>query len=300
MNIKPHLVQYQGSKRSLAPEILKYMPNKFNRLIEPFAGTAAIALACASRSLCTRFIINDLNRPLIELLEIVVNDPQYASSKYEEIWKEQKNDSVEHYYQIREIFNLTKDPIMFLYLLARCVKGAVRYNSDGMFNQSPDKRRHGTNPTTMRFNIFSISKLLGNRTEFLSLDYSSILALSQPGDIVYMDPPYQGVCGDRDSRYFSGINHDDFVQELHKLSQKGISYIVSYDGKYGNQSYGKNLPKQLGLQHIQINAGRSTQATLLGKNIVTIESLYITRDLAHNYRKTLYRGNNAEIFQAIP
>jgi len=25
----PHIVQYQGSKRILAPQILQYMPNKF-------------------------------------------------------------------------------------------------------------------------------------------------------------------------------------------------------------------------------------------------------------------------------
>jgi len=32
---------------------------------------------------------------------------------------------------------------MLLYLLDRCVKGAVRYNKEGWFNQSPDKRRLG-------------------------------------------------------------------------------------------------------------------------------------------------------------
>ncbi|MDR2934870.1 MAG: DNA adenine methylase, partial [Candidatus Adiutrix sp.] len=41
----PHIVQYQGSKRILAPQILKYMPRQFNRLFEPFAGMAAITIA---------------------------------------------------------------------------------------------------------------------------------------------------------------------------------------------------------------------------------------------------------------
>ena len=34
----PHLVQYQGSKRSLAPTIAEYFPDKFDRFIEPFSG----------------------------------------------------------------------------------------------------------------------------------------------------------------------------------------------------------------------------------------------------------------------
>ena len=41
----PHIVQYQGSKRVLAPQILQYMPERFNRLIEPFSGMAAISIA---------------------------------------------------------------------------------------------------------------------------------------------------------------------------------------------------------------------------------------------------------------
>ena len=43
----PHIVQYQGSKRKLAPQIMQYMPERFDRLIEPFAGMAAISIAVA-------------------------------------------------------------------------------------------------------------------------------------------------------------------------------------------------------------------------------------------------------------
>lgn len=43
----PHIVQYQGSKRILAPQILRYFPLRFERLIEPFAGMAAITIAVA-------------------------------------------------------------------------------------------------------------------------------------------------------------------------------------------------------------------------------------------------------------
>lgn len=282
----PHLVQYQGSKRNLASEILKYMPTHFNRLIEPFSGTAAITMACASKKLAKEYIINDLNKPLIDLLRIVVEQPEFSSKRYEEIWNEQHSNSIEHYYQTREKFNLTKDPIMFLYLLARCVKGAVRYNSDGLFNQSPDKRRNGTNPKLMRKNIFDISGILKEKSKFYSLDYKTILEIALPGDIVYMDPPYQGVCGERDSRYFSGIEHNEFVLELEKLIKRGISFIVSYDGKCGEKAYGEEIPIDLGLEHIHLNAGRSSQATLLGKNSITFESLYITKDLLKNKDST--------------
>ena len=279
MNKTPHLVQYQGSKRNLAPKILSFLPSKFSRLIEPFAGSAAITIACALENKAEHFIVNDLNKPLVDLLKLVIEKPEYTAKKYWEIWANQKYDSIEHYYQIRENFNRTKDPICFLYLLARCVKGSVRYNNEGLFNQSPDKRRKGTNPSQMERNIHNISSLLKGRVEFFSIDYKDIFKLALPGDIIYMDPPYQGVCGERDSRYFSGIKHHEFVKELEKLINNGISFLVSYDGKCGNKIYGNEIPIKSGIKHIELHAGRSSQSTLLGKNEVTFESLYITNDL---------------------
>lgn len=275
----PHLVQYQGSKRNLAPVILQSFPARVKRLIEPFAGTAAISIACATKNIAEKFIINDINYPLIKLLEMVVNQPEEISNFYAKIWREQFDDSLEHYYQIREKFNQTSEPRLFLYLLARCIKGSIRYNSEGLFNQSPDKRRKGTRPETMRKNIFHISYLLKGKTTFKSVDYKKILSLAKEGDLIYMDPPYQGVCGDRDSRYCSGINFDEFVNELKKLNEEGIDFIISYDGSCGDKSYGKKLPDFLNLKHVEIVAGRSTQATLLGKKDITIESLYISDSL---------------------
>jgi len=295
----PHLVQYQGSKRNLAPKILNFFPNTFGRLIEPFAGSAAITIACASNKKTEHFILNDLNKPLVDLLKTVIETPEYATKYYKEIWTSQQYDSIEHYYQIREKFNLSKDPICFLYLLARCVKGSVRYNSEGLFNQSPDKRRKGTSPPQMEKNIYNISSLLKGKVEFYSLDYKIICNMALPGDIIYMDPPYQGVCGERDSRYFSGIEHDEFIEELEKLIKRGISFLVSYDGKCGNKIYGNGIPIKTGIKHIELNAGRSSQSTLLGKNETTYESLYVSKDLYQNNNILYKKQEENELFKRV-
>jgi DNA adenine methylase len=121
----PHPIQYQGSKRNLASEILNYLPNTLERLVEPFAGTAAISVAACNKGVSQNFWLNDINQPLVELLELIVEKPQIIADAYKEIWNNQHNDSIGHYYQAREKFNQTKDPEIFLYLLARCVNGAV-------------------------------------------------------------------------------------------------------------------------------------------------------------------------------
>ncbi len=282
MKTLPHPIQYQGSKRHLAPAILRYIPKGINRLIEPFAGSAAITIAAAAHQLAQSYLINDLNKPLIALLRLMVEQPLETALAYETIWHEQNGRSLEHYYQVREEFNHTQNPQLFLYLLARCVKGAVRYNTDGQFNQSPDKRRHGTRPNTMRLNILGISSLLKGKITLASQDYQEVLAKAEKGDVVYMDPPYQGVCGDRDSRYLSGISHAEFVTALEELNRRQIAYLVSYDGRREGKTFGEPLPTSLGLTCIELKAGRSTQATLLGRNEVTYESLYLSQPLTES------------------
>ncbi|MBI2498258.1 MAG: hypothetical protein HYV75_10240, partial [Opitutae bacterium] len=55
-----------------------------------------------------------------------------------------------------------------------------------------------------------------------------------------------------------------------------ISYIVSYDGRTGSKTYGPPLPGYLQLDLVELHAGRSSQATLLGRNDETVESLYLS------------------------
>ncbi|MEA5619986.1 DNA adenine methylase [Cronbergia sp. UHCC 0137] len=276
----PHFIQYQGSKRNLAKHILQFLPKGISRLVEPFAGTAAISVATSANQITRRFWLNDLNKPLIELLELAIEKPNDIADFYLELWNEQHTDSVGHYFEVRSRFNETNDPKLLLYLLARCVKGSVRYNSQGLFNQSPDKRRKGTRPETMRKNIAGVSSLLKSKCKFTSLDYREVLEQIQDGDFIYMDPPYQGVCGNRDSRYLSGIDFNDFVLALEQLNRKEVVFAVSYDGKLGDKVFGRVLPQSLNLERIEIEVGRSSQSTLLGKEETTIESLYLSPSLA--------------------
>ncbi len=52
--------------------------------------------------------------------------------------------------------------------------------------------------------------------------------------------------------------------------------FVSYDGRTGAKIFGDPLPTALNLKHLEVYAGRSTQATLLGRADVTYESLYLS------------------------
>lgn len=221
----------------------------------------------------------------MHLWQRIVEQPEAMADAYEAIWMQQFGNEREYYDTIRHRFNRTRDPDAFLFLLTRCVKASVRYNARGEFNQSPDNRRKGTRPATIRNHVYAASRLLSGHCTLRDNDYRLALQDATPSDIVYLDPPYQGVCGNRDPRYSHSLLFHDFATNLDTLNTKSISYILSYDGRTGGKAFGEPMPTALGLTHLELDMGRSSQATLLGRVDVTYESLYLSPALTERMGK---------------
>ena len=143
----------------------------------------------------------------------------------------------------------------------------------------------------MRKNITGVARLLQGKAEFTSLDYREVFKMVGQTDLVYMDPPYQGVCGNRDARYYSGISHEGFIEALEELTARKLLFIISYDGRRGDKTFGEFLPDSLDMTRIELEAGRSSQSTLLGLHEVTFESLYLSRALTErlNFKPSNYQ-----------
>lgn len=282
----PHPIPYQGSKRNLVNAILSCFPSGADRLFEPFAGSAAVSLAALVYGKVCYVFLNDINAPLIELWSAIADHPEDLAEQYRRLWEAQLGREREYYDLVRAEFNSTKKPGHLLYLLARCVKASVRYNANGAFNQSPDNRRKGAHPDTMAYHIRRASDLLRGRSTLSSGDYRECLHGVSPRDLVYMDPPYQGVSSNRTRRYVQGLSFDRFVRTLSDLNDHAVSYVVSYDGRTGPKRHGRPLPPELRLAHIEIATGRSTQATLLGRVSTTYESLYLSPALLGRIGRT--------------
>jgi DNA adenine methylase len=278
----PHPIPYQGSKRRLASAILSFAPpGRFKRMVEPFAGSAAVTLAAAKTNLCDEFLLADALRPLADLWTEVIERPRLLSSEYRDLWESQfAGHAIDRYNEIRTDFNRKHKPAMLLFLLARCVKNAVRFGPSGRFNQSADKRRTGTHPDTMEREIAGAHELLNGRCTVQCGDFRAVLAQARQTDIIYMDPPYQGTSEGRDRRYFQGVPRRAIINLLDDLNKRGIQYILSYDGHCGDKIYGEPLPSTLNAQRVLLNVGRSSQATLNGKSAETVESVYVSAGLA--------------------
>jgi DNA adenine methylase len=106
--------------------------------------------------------------------------------------------------------------------------------------------------------------------------YESLLIEAGADDVVYLDPPYQGVTDVADRRYLAGLARQDFEQALRTANAHDVAYLVSYDAVRDDGKYGQRLHDDLGLTHVHVVAGRSAQSTLGGGSDVTVESLYLS------------------------
>lgn len=278
LKIQP--IPYQGSKRALAPVILEHAPKKVDVLYEPFAGSAALTLLAASRGMADHYVLGDSLKDIIAIWDAIIHDPTHAADRYETLWHGQGSANHDYFNLVRSEYNRSRDPIQLLYLIARCVKNAVRYNKKGDFSQSVDKRRLGMSPAKMRANIHAASALLRGKVTLFAGDFKTCIQAATSRDLVYMDPPYQGTTYGRDKRYFEQLERDDLANALRGLNGRKVPFLLSYDGMLGEVEYGQSLPKDIQARRIFLNAGRSSQATLNGRESITVESLYISRHLS--------------------
>jgi DNA adenine methylase len=226
-----------------------------------------------------RLVLGETLDPMAELWRAIIAAPAATASRYSAVWGAQSDGGELYFNSVRDRFNRFRDPVDLLYLICRCVKNAVRFNRDGAFTQSVDRRRLGMQPERMAAAMAGAADLLCGRTEIVCADWLHTLAHAGPADFVYLDPPYLGTSEGRDRRYAASMPRAVLIEGLAGLRARGLRFALSYDGSTGGQTYGAALPASLELTQIALNAGRSAQATLHGRAAETIESLYLHRCL---------------------
>lgn len=261
------VIKWSGSKRMQSGIIKTYMPDTFSTYYEPFVGGGSMLYAVnPPKSVC-----GDICVPLIDLWNKIKNNPEEVASEYEIRWKRLKEEGYMAYYAIRDDFNQGKSAYDLLFLSRTCINGLIRFNRKGEFNSALHHSRPGIHPDSLRKIILNWSEHIQN-TDFFANDYIATTANAKSGDIVYLDPPYFHTKG----QYFGGIDYDRFLEYLSGLNDRGIKYILSFDGKRGEENYIVDLPKELYQRHILIPSGNSTFKKVMSKKEEKVsDSLYL-------------------------
>lgn len=278
---QPHPFPMQGSKRGQVPIINNLIPEGKPRLIEPFCGSAAVSIGAMQAGLVSEAVISDINPSLMHLWDAILSDPETLAGEYERIWAGQFEEGQaprEYFLALRNQYNArpedVEDAPVFLFILNRIVKSALRYSGRRM-TQSADNRRTGAKPSAV-FRRVTETKHVLEGSEALCRDWREALDMAGAEDVVYMDPPYQGTTDTRDTRYISGLNVDAFEDGVREAVKCDKSLIISYDALVGPAIYGRPLDPAIGLLPLDVVTGVSAQGTLLGRAQEAHETLYLS------------------------
>lgn len=240
--MKP-IVKYRGGKSKEIENFLQYIPEEYDRYIEPFAGGAALFFYLEP----SHAIINDINSRLInfyltiqsdfELLKNELcaleriyrsNQLEYEALKVKDLSQHIENRNEALYYLLRDMYNgkIEKrylDATLYYFINKTSYSGMLRFNSNGEFNV-PFGRYKNFNTELISEQHYELLK----RTEIRNEDYSKIFDDSTSSDFIFLDPPYDCIFTDYGNIEQNGFNEDNHIklaQDFRNLSAKALMVI---------------------------------------------------------------------------
>jgi len=221
------LVKYRGGKGRELSEFRQFIPDEYERYIEPFFGGGAVYFDLEPESA----IVNDINEKLMGFYSDVRNnyDELVAELRalqliYDEnqmIFEREKlmspdvrveNRNEELYYRIRDMFNGVVeqeylDGTIYYFINKTAYSGMIRYNRQGDYNV-PFGRYVNFNT---RIVTQEHSRLL-QRTDLFNFDYENIIDMAEDRDFMFLDPPYDCTFND----YGNMEMRNGFDEEQHR------------------------------------------------------------------------------------
>jgi DNA adenine methylase len=214
--IRPFL-KWAGGKTQLLSAILAHLPQNYGRYIEPFIGGGALFFHLQSRNA----VISDSNPELINCYKVVRNNVEDLIT----LLSTYPNDK-SFYYELRQTQPAELSPVekaaRLIYLNKTCYNGLYRVNKQGAYNVPFGSYK---NPTICDAVVLREASNALTSTVIEEGDYRTILnKYACPGDLVYLDPPYQPVSSFSDfRRYTKEFFYEDDQEALAKVFEDFVS-----------------------------------------------------------------------------
>lgn len=258
------VLKYRGGKSREIPRFLQYIPESFDRYIEPFLGGGAVYFYLEPQ----KAIINDKNQRLINFyiqlrdnysemrkqldkIQVIYEKNQnlYKQTKQANPNEHIKNYNEELYYKMRNLFNHSDesflDGVVYFFINKTAYSGMIRYNNSGEYNV-PFGRYPNLNTKLV---TPQHSNLLQN-AEIYNLDYKKIFDMAKEDDFMFLDPPYDCVFNDYGNidmmNGFDENEHRRLAKDFKKLKCKALMVIgktpltMELYGDYVFDEYYKN------------------------------------------------------------
>lgn len=205
------VLKYRGGKSREIPRFFQYIPNNFNRYIEPFFGGGAVYFYLEPQNA----IINDINKRLMlfykqlrdqyHQMRMQFNEIQRIYEKNHAIYRKMKandpdkkitNRNENFYYKMRENFNNPGDSkyldgVVYFFINKTAYAGMTRYNNNGEYNVP-----FGHYPNLNTKLVTEQHSCLLNGASLYNTDYKNIFDMACENDFIFLDPPYDCVFND--------------------------------------------------------------------------------------------------------
>lgn len=234
------VLKYRGGKLREIPRFLPYIPQHFDRYIEPFFGGGAVYFYLEPR----RALINDINQRLMtfylqlrdqyplmrhQLDEIErtyeSNQAEYKRLKALRPGERAENNNESLYYRMRDSFNHLResdylDSVLYFFINKTAYSGMIRYNSAGEYNVP-----FGRYPNLNTHLVTQGHSDLLRGAEILNTDYSQVFQMAGNEDFMFLDPPYDCVFNDYGNRDFDEAEHRRLAADFRNLPCKALMII---------------------------------------------------------------------------
>ena len=193
---------------------------------------------------------------------LVKNDPRMLVESYQQHWSHFQVDPKNHFQSVRDEFNETQNPCLFLFLTRTCRNGMPRFNQRGEFTTACHHGVTGAHPDKVKRVVrWWHERLRDIDVQFRSRDYARVQA--QAGDFLYLDPPYDIV-----GRYYYGAF--DFDRFFRWIGNQKSSIALSLQDQ-------ADMPSNLFDERLLIQNGTSVTKRLVGGGeFQMVDALYLS------------------------
>ena len=220
-------IKIQGIKTKLVPLIKDNIQLDKNTVwIEPFMGSGVVGFNIRAE----QAVFADINPHIINFYNQIKNkkiDSYIVKSFLEENGQLLSIRGQDFYYEIRNRFNNTHNPLDFLFLNRSCFNGMIRFNKDYKFNVPyghKDQRFAKAYITKIVNQVKYVEQCLQNFDwQFYCQSFEETIKQAREKSFIYCDPPYIG----RHIDYYDSWNEELEIKLKDMLLHSNTKFMLS-------------------------------------------------------------------------
>lgn len=217
-------LRWAGSKKQLLPLLSRFARYRYDRYVEPFAGSACLFFSLAPK----RAILSDINEELMLTFQEVKKDSKQVSERLGGFYHGR-----DEYLRIRGLDPIHLAPAVraarFIYLNRFSFNGLYRTNRAGRFNVPYGGGRTGRLPS---LELLEVCGRTLQSVELLTCDFQETLDRVKRGDLVYLDPPFsisaRRTFTDYSRAGFGTVDVERLRRSLEAMASQDVTFVVSY------------------------------------------------------------------------